>query len=499
MRSKTIIVVLTSFILVHAGQATPQQQPEEQPRRDRGGVQDRGNQQRRGGQQGGGDPFLRSPQMAEGRTIDGWDSLSVHGTDGAPALLKDLVPQDGRLVIVNGCLSCPKFLISYSGVEAVARDYAKDDTTRFIYLYKTLAHPENNGYIQAFTLQERLAQATAANGRLKNAIPFFVDGMDNSALKALGNSPNSQVIVDSSGNILHSKGWSDGTALRKAMIAIAGPTETTTRVGELGLPSFKGVSRPEGNVVPRVRPTEALTALRLEPAKSSEPHFVKLRAEVGRAALSNSNQQPSQLYLGFHLDPVHEVHWNNLVDPIAWSVSAPEGVTVHTTSGSGPQVKAATDTDPREFLLTIKDWQDQGPLTVNVTYYACSNGGEDDAKAFCRKVKQTYTVHRERDRTAGMVQSRGRGIGGRGGDKGNRAQGQNGRADRFMRMMDTNLDGTISAEEAKGTPFERRFEMMDSNSDGKLDNAELEKMRERFRTSGGRRGGGRPQRPSPPL
>ena len=80
------------------------------------------------------------------------------------------------------------------------------------------------------------------------------------------------------------------------------------------------------------------------------------------------------------------------------------------------------------------------------------------------------------------------------------ARGQNGGADRIMRM-DTNSDGKISAEEAKGTPMERRFEMMDSNGDGELDNAELEKMRERFRNRGGGdgRGNRRPQRQSPPI
>ena len=239
-----------------------------------------------------------------------------------------------------------------------------------------------------------------------------------------------------------------------------------------------------------------MSALRIEPEDSKEPYFVKLRAEAGRNALSSSSGGESELYFGFHLDPVHDVHWNNLVDPVTYTVTAPEGVTVSPATGLGPKVSAATDTDPREFLGKIDGWSDQGPLTVTVTYYACSDGGGDDAKAFCRKIEQTYLVHRERDRNAGMVQSRGRGPGGRG----DMARGQNGGADRIMRM-DTNSDGKISAEEAKGTPMERRFEMMDSNGDGELDNAELEKMRERFRNRGGGdgRGNRRPQRQSPPI
>ena len=441
--------------------------------------------------------------MTEGGTIVGWDELAVHDLSGSPTALKNLVPSEGRLVIVNGCLTCPKFLRSYSGVEAVARDYAEDDDTRFIYLYKTLAHPENNGYVQAFTLEERITQAKAASKQLKNTIPFYIDGMDNTALQALGNSPNSQVVVDSKGTILHCKGWSEGDALRTAMVKIAGPTETTTSADDLGLPAFKGVSRPAGNVVPRVRPTEPLTPLKLEPGNSDEPHFVKLRAEASRTALSGSGAGETELYLGFHLDPVHDVHWNNLVEPVAWTITAPEGVTVTPSSGTGPKVKAATDTDPREFLASIEGWQEQGPLTVTVTYFACSDGGGDDAKAFCRKVEQTYTVLRERDRGAGMVQSRTRGPGGRGGGRGDMARGQD-PTQRMMRM-DSDGDGKISAKEAAGSPLEMRFEMMDQNGDGVLDGEELEQMRQRMRNRGGnRRGGGgsngrRPPRNSPPV
>lgn len=492
-----------AFALPQEGEKTPQRDG------DRSRFQDRGGQQgRRGGQQrSGNDPFTRSPQMAEGNTIRGWDTLQVHTTDGTKVNVSELVPPEGRLVVVNGCMTCPKFLISYSGVEAIAKDYAEDPNTKFIFLYKTLAHPENNGFVQAFALEERLAQARTAKTRLKNTIPFYVDGMDNSALQAFGNSPNSEVVIDSNGKILHCKGWCDGAVLRSAMKKIAGPTETTTRAEDLGLPSFRGVSRSSGKAAPRVRPTEPLSALRIEPANSTEPYFVKLRAEAGRGVLSNSAGK-SEIYLGFHLDPVHDVHWNNLVDPVTYTISAPEGVTVTPATGTGPKVSAPTDTDPREFLGSVDGWNDQGPLTVKVVYYACSDGNGDDAKAFCRKIEQTYVVHRERDRNAGTVQSRSRGPGGRGGGRGNMGQGQNG-ADRMMRM-DTNGDGKISAEEAKGTPMERRFDMMDRNGDGELDNAELEQMRQRLRNRGGsggdrgngrnRRGGERPpQRPSPPL
>ena len=371
---------------------------------------------------GGKDPFVRSPHMKAGGTIRGWDGLEVHGEDGGLISVESMVPEDGMLVVVNGCLTCPKFLRSYPGMEAVARDHAGNEKVRFVYLYKTLAHPENDGFIQAFTIEERLEQMAMAKERLKTTIPFVCDGIDNTAMQAFGGSPNSQVVVDGEGGILHAAGWADGDVLREALVGIVGETETTTEVDDLDLPRFRGVTRPAGRVVPRVRPTESLSPLRMEPGASKEKYFVKLRPEASSTAIAGGE---GQLYLGFHLDPLHDVHWNNLVDPITFEVTAPEGVELEPTTGSGPKVEAVSDTDPREFLLTIKGWKDQGPLEVKVVYHACSDGDGDEAEAFCRKVEQVYLVHPDRERGAGFVQSRSR-IGGRGGPGGRGGEGARG-------------------------------------------------------------------------
>lgn len=415
-------------------------------RPDRGGWQvERGREpgqgRERGRAGGGNDPFTRSPHMKAGGTIRGWDGLLVHDSDGGVVSVESLVPEEGLLVVVNGCLTCPKFLRSYPGIEAVARDHAGNEKVRFVYLYKNLAHPENDGFVQAFTIEERLAQMAEATKRLKTSIPFVCDGLDNSGMVAFGGSPNSQVVVDGEGGILHAAGWADAETLRKALVAIVGETETTTGVEDLDLPAFRGVTRPAGRVVPRVRPTESVTPLRMEPGPSQEKYFVKLRPEASQAAISGGE---GQLYLGFHLDPLHDVHWNNLVDPITFEVTAPEGVVVAPATGSGPKVEAATDTDPREFLLTIEGWKDQGPLEVKVVYFACSDGGGDEAEAFCRRIEQVYLVHPDRDRGAGFVQSRSR-IGGRGGAGGRGVEG--GRRGREGRGM----------QGGRRSPRERRF------------------------------------------
>ena len=365
-------------------------------------------------------------------------------------------------------------------MEAIAHDHADNGKVRFVYLYKTLAHPENDSFVQAFALEERLAQVAEAEKRLKTSIPFVCDGMDNAALKSFGGSPNSQVVVDGNGRILHCAGWADSDVLRKALTEIVGETETRTSVDELDLPVFRGVTRPAGNVVPRVRPTESLSALRMEPKDSKEKYFVKLRAEASQAAMSGDG---GELYLGFHLDPIHHVHWNNLVDPVTYEVIAPEGVEVVPATGAGPKVEAATDGDPREFLARITGWNDQGPIEVKVVYYACSDGDGDDSKAFCRKVEQVYLVYPQRDRTAGSVQARtgGRNRGGAGG-RGGRGGGG---ADEMLGRWDGDKDGQLSRDEVKGTPLERRFDRLDQDRNGVLNVEELKQMQQRMRGRGG--------------
>jgi hypothetical protein len=407
-------------------------------------------------------------QLTEGQTIHGWETLTAYMPDGTKILVRDQAPDGGTLVVVNGCLTCPRFLQSYFGAEAVAHDYRDDDTIRFLYLYKTLAHPENDGFVQPFTLEERRMQASLAAARLKTAIPFIVDGMDNAALQAFGSSPNSEVVVNSDGTILHAQRWCKGEDLRAALKTIVGDTDTVTSERALGLPPFKRVAASRGTVVPRARPTEPMMALRLEPADSDAPHYVKLRAEAGQRATSGGK---AELLLGFHLDPVHDVHWNNLVDPILFAVTGPEGVSITPATGSGPKVDASIDHDPREFLLTINNWTGTEPLRVSVTYFACSDG---DTK-FCTKIQQAYLVYPERDRYAGMVQSRGRGQRGRGGP------GAENRPDRaqMMERMDRNGDGALSRAEIEGTRMEQHFDRMDQNGDGILDKEELEAMRSR--------------------
>jgi len=58
--------------------------------------------------------------------------------------------------------------------------------------------------------------------------------------------------------------------------------------------------------------------------------YAKLRAEGTRQLFETGR---GTMYLGFHLDPLYRVHWNNEVDPVEFEITVPDGVTVTPSSG----------------------------------------------------------------------------------------------------------------------------------------------------------------------
>jgi len=157
-------------------------------------------------------------------------------------------------------------------------------------------------------------------------------------------------------------------------------TEVQTGRPKPNIPSgiVPGVPRPAGMVPLKIVPGEQ---------KKPIPYYARLRAEVDRSFLTRGK---GKLYLGFHLDPLYAVHWNNRVKPLEFRLETAEGVRVKPPRGSGPRVKQPADKDPREFLLDIAATVQSQPLRLTVRYFAC-----DDADTFCIPVTQRYTVHLE--------------------------------------------------------------------------------------------------------
>ena len=203
------------------------------------------------------------------------------------------------------------------------------------------------------------------------------------------------------------------------------------------------------------------------------PFYAKLRAEAEPAVLEKGS---GKLYLGFHLDPLYKVHWNNEVAPVSFEIRTPEGVEVTPSAGKAPEVEAKADSDPREFLLDVKTSDRSKPLELTVRYFAC-----DNANTFCIPVTQSYAVHLKPDPDGGNAM--GRRGGGGAGRRGNPGQ-------MIERLMegDQNGDGVLSLEELPER-MRPRFTDLDRNDDGVLDSEELQQGLQRRRPGQGAGGG----------
>jgi uncharacterized membrane protein YgcG len=295
---------------------------------------------------------------------------------------------------------------------------------KFYYIYKALAHPETNGYVQPFTLAERLLHVQEAERRIGSEFGWLCDNMQNGLKHALGNAPNSEFIIDPEGRLVVQRRWSNPGQLRADLVRLVGAVENPTAASDIDVRFTPPPRVAASGVVPRLQLPGGTRAVKIEPQLSEQPYYVKLRAEVDQGLLDDGI---GKLYLGFHLDPLYHVHWNNLVDPLRYRIRTSDGVTIVPHRGEGPRLEEPADVDPREFLLDIeRDLSDQGrflrrrrqqepqpeQLYVSVDYFACN-----DEEGWCKPVTQEYVVTLELDSDGGWAMSR-RGSRGGGGNSG---------------------------------------------------------------------------------
>ncbi|MBQ18001.1 MAG: hypothetical protein CMJ65_12835 [Planctomycetaceae bacterium] len=294
---------------------------------------------------------------------------------------------------------------------------------KFYYIYKALAHPENNGYVRPFTLKERLAHVGEAQRTLGSQFAWICDAMDNRIKHALGNAPNSEFVIDPGGRVVRKRSWSDPEVLRKDLVELVGPVEKPTDPESLELKTQAPPRAAARGVVERIEIPEGLRAVMIKPQlsgeKDADPFYAKLRAEADGELLRGGQ---GKLYLRFMMDPLYHVHWNNLVEPIRIRfVSGDQGTELDSrvTPGewTGPKVKEAADIDPRELLVAVDTSQSRQPLRLVVKYFACH-----DKQGWCKPVTQVYSLAFQPDRDGGRVTSGRRRdqFAGRGGGRGQR-------------------------------------------------------------------------------
>jgi hypothetical protein len=274
---------------------------------------------------------------------------------------------------------------------------------QFFYVYKALVHPENSGYVPPFTLQERLMHVAEAKRTLGSRIPWLCDTMANDLKHAVGDAPNSEFVIDPEGRVIRRRLWSEPDQLRKDLEELIGPVEHPTRTADLDLKTAPPPRVAARGVVPRVPRPPGAKALVVEPIiKEGElPFYAKLRAEAAEGVLVSG---AGQIYLGFHLDPLYHVHWNNLTPPIRVTLTTEDGCHVAPAALSGPKVDAREgDMDPREFLIDVRGAAPDQSLKVSVAYFACN-----DEEGWCKLISQEYVVRFAIDHDGGWVQRAGK-------------------------------------------------------------------------------------------
>jgi len=278
----------------------------------------------------------------------------------------------------------------------VYRDYQSKDVN-FFFVYKALAHPQSSGFVRPTTLEERVLHAKKAKESLGTTIPWIVDAMDNRLKHAMGDRPNSEFIIGPDGTIVRMRDWSNAEEVRKDLTELVGPVDNPTDPRSLGLKMDFSPTKVARGVVPRAERDGQMQAVKVETTISeTHPTYVKLRAEMDAGLKSRGE---GKLYLGFFVDPIHLVHWNNQSGAVI--------VEVNGKPYEGPKVKEKADADPREFVIDVSS---KDPIKVTLKYVAC-----DDKETWCRQLTQTFTVSHDVDRDAGRVSGGRRGAGAGGG------------------------------------------------------------------------------------
>lgn len=396
--------------------------------------------------------------------------MDAFTAEGIPIKVRDLC--NGKYtVLAAGCLTCPLFHQNYPGIEAAYADY-KDKGVQFFYFYKSLRHPELDGYVQAQNMSERLLQLAEARKKLGTKVPWIADTMDDDIRIGLRSGSWSVYLISPEGNVVYASGRIDRQALRSALAKVAGPVAMPTKTSELHLPriarpakllnkdSELGVARPEG-----------LTILRIVPHTPEETYYVKLRAEADDALLRTGT---GRLFLGFYPDPIHDAHWNNLTPPMKYNLTLPEGSTASPAEASAKKGEGDSDTLPRQFWVNITSDKPFGELELKLDYFGCTPD-------LCLPLTQEYTIKMENE-------NRGSGTFGMNTGRAGKSQRSFTTGNR-MERLDTNKDGRVSFDELYTQMKKRngnisqnkaqaRFEKMDANKDGFLYAKELEKAQQ---------------------
>ncbi|MEI6891850.1 MAG: right-handed parallel beta-helix repeat-containing protein [Pontiella sp.] len=392
------------------------------------------------------------------------DAFVYLAKDHSKLKLHELASDSVYTVFVLGDLTDKEFIKSYRHIEAAARDFYPKGI-RFYYIYRHLKYPENNGYIRPFLLKERARHAQVAQEQLQTSVPWVYDGLDNQAAKALAKESEANVFIFSkSGEETYQGALSEPGLFRDMLIQLAGAVEQpynletlpTSLMQPQKMAAIKFVVRPQVSVS-----TDQFKPLLISPKESSNPFYVKARVEASETLLATGN---GKLYLGFHIDPLYRVEWNNLSAPLKYMIKTPQGVVAPSIHSAARVSATATDSEPREFILQARQLNLDKPLLLQVTYSIHTTAKRNI------EVVQQYTIDLKIDAFGGNVIGRQISVKNSVSAK-ERRIAQHNAFKSLLRRYDIDRNGKLTKDEVIGS-LRSNFEEIDSNGDGAITESE---------------------------
>ncbi|MDZ8117237.1 hypothetical protein P9H32_01245 [Pontiella sp. NLcol2] len=403
----------------------------------------------------------------EARTLP--DVYVFRSKESPKIKLRSLIADAPHTVLAFGDLTDDNFIRNYRNIEAAARDFYPQGL-RFYYIYKYLKHPENNGYIEPFSSRVRAQHTVVAKEQLSTVVPWLYDTMDNETAQQLMMENGAEVFIFSrSGEEVYAGSLADHSALRGKLTELSAPVTEPFNIETLSSPVMEPINMIKSQLVPRVKISqeERFQPLKITPEQSRSPYFVKARVEGSETLLESGN---GKFYLGFHIDPLFNVQWNNLGESIKYQLTTPAGVVAPSINSADRVTAVATDSEPREFILQARKLDLDKPLTLQVTYSIHTREKRNI------EVSQSYLIYLQKDPFGGEVF--GRQIPVVSTEEAEKdAHAQQVSAYRaLLRKYDIDRNGTLTADEVIGR-LHSNFQRIDKNSDGTIDTEEYAEYR----------------------
>ncbi|MBN2683977.1 MAG: right-handed parallel beta-helix repeat-containing protein [Pontiellaceae bacterium] len=372
--------------------------------------------------------------------------------------LQELVSARKYTLLILGDLTNPDFIENYKNIEAIAQNHQSNDLQAY-YIQRRPTRPGNHGYLTPFNENEMAQLAKVSASLLKTRTPWICDTLDNEVVLQLPPNLETDVFIYSAdGSELFTGSIQKPDNIRRKLTQLLGEPKRNIRPSQLPNPDIEPLEIEPANLVKRISfnpNTQKYVPLLVIPQEPNSPHYIKLRAEADAQLLETGE---GKLYIGFHPDKLYNAQWNNKADPLQFALASAVG-SITPSSQSAPSVNEASDSEPREFLITASRQNIDLPIQLKVTY---------SVQNTAQRISQIYYIYLKEDPLGGKAYRRQ--IAYQDPIPDFRIN-QNTAMPNALRDNDDNNDGKIERNELNGILW-IKFHDIDSNRDGYINSSE---------------------------